>query len=205
LDPAGLFKARLHMPTPLALTDLQRRIALYDDEVAYRELYFLFFKPLLHFTGSFVSTHEMAEEIVSDVFIKIWQNRRHLHEIRNLKVYLYVSAKNNAFRYLQSRQHPGSVSLDDMEIEVQSNAQDPEEMMITAEMMNKIERAIDDLPPRCKLVYKMIREDRLRYKEVAQILDISVKTIDNQLATAIRRIADAIRFDLVTHSSKSSS
>jgi RNA polymerase sigma-70 factor (family 1) len=189
------------MPDPLELLELQRRIALYDDETAYRQLYYLFYKPLLHFTGSFVSSREVSEEIVSDVFIKIWQNRKHVDEIRNLKIYLYVSAKNNTLRYLQSQQKLLPIGLDELEVELQNNSQDPEEMMITAEMMIKLERAIDSLPPRCKMVYKMIREDRLRYKEIAQILDISIKTIDNQLAIALRKIAEAIQFDLRTVSS----
>lgn len=189
------------MPTPFELIELQRRIALYDDETAYRQLFYLFYKPLLHFTGSFVSSREVSEEIVSDVFIKIWQNRKHVDEIRNLKIYLYVSAKNNTLRYLQSQQKLSPIGLDELEVELQNNSQDPEEMMITAEMMTKMERAIDSLPPRCKMVYKLVREDRLRYKEIGQILDISIKTIDNQLAIALRKIAEAIQFDLRTVSS----
>jgi len=184
------------MPTSFELIELQRRIALYDDETAYRQLYYLFYKPLLHFTGSFVSSREVSEEIVSDVFIKIWQNRKHVDEIKNLKIYLYVSAKNNTLRYLHSQQKLSAIGLDELDVELQNNSQDPEEMMITAEMMIKIDRAIDSLPPRCKMVYKMIREDRLKYKEVAQILDITVKTIDNQLALALKKIAGAIQFDL---------
>ena len=184
------------MPTSPELIELQRRIALYDDEIAYRQLFYLFYKPLLHFTGSFISSREVSEEIVSDVFIKIWQNRKHVDEIKNLRIYLYVSAKNNTLRYLHSQQKLSAIGLDELDVELQNNCQDPEELMITAEMMIKIDRAIDSLPPRCKMVYKLIREDRLKYKEVAQILDISVKTIDNQLAIALKKIAGAMQFDL---------
>jgi RNA polymerase sigma-19 factor, ECF subfamily len=189
------------MPTPLEIAELQRRIAIYDDETAYRELYLLFHKPLLHFAQSFVSSREAAEEIVSDVFIKVWQNRRSLDEIRQLKVYLYVSTKNNSLRHLQTQQKSAALALDEADVQLQSTQQDPEQMMITAEMMSRIDKAINNLPPRCKMIYKMSREDRLRYKEIAQILDISVKTIDNQLAIALKRIAGAIEFDLRTVSS----
>lgn len=189
------------MPDPLELIELQRRIALYDDETAYRQLYYLFYKPLLHFTGSFISSRETCEEIVSDVFIKIWQNRKHVDDIRNIRIYLYVSAKNNTIRYLQSQQKLTPIGLDELEVELQTSSQDPEQLLITAEMMNRMERAIDNLPPRCKMVYKLVREDRLRYKDVSQILDISVKTIDNQLAIALKKIAGAIRFNLSSVSS----
>ena len=69
-------------------------------------------------------------------------------------------------------------------------------MMITADMVNKILEAVNQLPPRCKLVYKFIKEDGLRYKEVAAILNISVKTIDNQLAIALKKIGAAINVNL---------
>ena len=147
------------MPDPLELKELQRRIALYDDEGAYRQVFTIFYKPLLHFIGSFVSAREICEEIVSDVFIRVWQNRRHVDEIRNLRVYLYVSAKNNTLRYLHSRQKAAPIGLDQLEVELQNNLQDPEEIMITTEMMNKIDKAIDALPPKCKMVYKLVRED----------------------------------------------
>ena len=184
------------MPDLLAPGGLQRRIALYDDDSAYRELYFLFYKPLLHFTNSFVADLSVSEDIVSDVFLKVWQNRKRLTEIRNLRVYLYVSAKNNAFRHLHSRHKVFSLNLDDLDVEVQSSVPDPEQIMITTEILHLINRAIEALPPRCKMIYKLVREDRLRYKEISQILDISIKTIDNQLAIALKKIASAILFDL---------
>ncbi len=62
--------------------------------------------------------------------------------------------------------------------------------------MKKIEEAINDLPPRCKIIFKLIKEDQLRYKEVAEILNVSVKTIDSQLAIALKKISKAIQLDL---------
>jgi RNA polymerase sigma-70 factor (family 1) len=183
------------MPTSLELAELQRRIAIYDDESAYRELYLLYYKPLLHFVGAFVPS-EAAEEIASDVFIRLWQNRQRLDEVRQLRVYLYVSAKNNAVRWLGAHKKTAALVLDEARVQLQSTQQDPEQLMITAEMMNRIEGAINNLPPRCKLIYKMVREDRLRYKEIAQILDISVKTIDSQLAIALKKIASVVELDL---------
>jgi RNA polymerase sigma factor (sigma-70 family) len=67
--------------------------------------------------------------------------------------------------------------------------------MITAEMMHKMQAAIDALPPRCKMIFKLIREDGLRYKEVAEILNISVNTIDAQMAIAVRKICQSLQID----------
>jgi RNA polymerase sigma factor (sigma-70 family) len=63
-------------------------------------------------------------------------------------------------------------------------------------LLRRINNAINALPPRCKLVFKLVKEDGLPYREVADILDISVKTIDNQLAIALRKISEAINLQL---------
>ena len=89
-----------------------------------------------------------------------------------------------------------AISIDELDVELESFLRTPEELMLTAEMMNKIQQTVNNLPPRCKLIFKLIKEDGLRYKEVAEILNITVKTIDNQLAIALRKINKAVNVDL---------
>ena len=184
------------MPSVNEIREIQRRIAVYDDEKAYKELFFLFYKPLTQFAFSFVKSREMSEEIVSDVFINIWKGRKNFEEIANLKTYLYISTKNISLKYLLKQHRQVAIGIDSLTIELESKEIHPDQMMITADMMNKITEAVNQLPPRCKLVYKFIKEDGLRYKEVAVILNISVKTIDNQLAIALKKIGSAINVDL---------
>ena len=169
---------------------------MYDDEAAYKSLFIAFHKPLHQFAYSFVRSRELAEEIVSDVFLKIWLNRSEMESIGNLKVYLYVSIKNTSLKYLLKQHRQVAISIDELDVELESLARSPEELMLTAEMMNKIQETINALPPRCKIIFKLIKEDGLRYKEVAEILNISVKTIDNQLAIALRKISKAVSIDL---------
>lgn len=178
------------------IQELQRRISLHDDESAYKELFLHFYEPLVQFAGSFVRSAQIAEEVVSDVFINIWQGRHRLTEINNLRVYLYVSTKNVALKYLLQQQKKNALSLDAMELDMESPHYNPEEQLISAELLARFEQAVSDLPPRCKIIFKLIKEDGLRYKEIAEILDISVKTIDNQLAIALARIARAINTSL---------
>ena len=70
--------------------------------------------------------------------------------------------------------------------------------MLTAEMMNRVQKAINELPPRCQLIFKLIKEDGLKYREVADLLHLSLKTIETQMAIAIRKIGLAIHFDIRT-------
>jgi RNA polymerase sigma-70 factor (ECF subfamily) len=174
---------------------LQQRVALLADQPAYKRLYNFFYPLLLRFACSFIRNKEAAEELIADIFISIWQKRSDLPEISNLKVYLYTATKNRCVNYLKKRKWPED-PLDTAEVHLMKFNVDPEQLMITAEMMRGIEQAVDSLPPRCKLIFQLIREQGFRNKDVAEILGISVNTIDVQLAVAIKRICKAVNLDV---------
>jgi RNA polymerase sigma-70 factor (ECF subfamily) len=69
--------------------------------------------------------------------------------------------------------------------------------MVTAEMLRRIQQAIQQLPPKCQLIFKLIKEDELHYKEVAELLGLSVKTVENQMTIALRKLDKSIGFDIV--------
>jgi RNA polymerase sigma-70 factor (family 1) len=156
---------------------------------AYETLYQLMFEPLHHFSFSIVKSNEAAEEIVSDVFIKVWQIRNKLAEIDNLKVYLYTIAKNFSINYIHKNYKNAPYNIDEIDIEPVVGVGNPEELCISAEMVNRIRQVIRELPPQCRLIFQLVKEDGMRYKEAAEILNLSVLTVRNQLAIAIRRIA----------------
>jgi RNA polymerase sigma-70 factor (ECF subfamily) len=68
--------------------------------------------------------------------------------------------------------------------------------MITAEMLALIQKAIDQLPPKCKMIFKLAKEDGLKYREVAEVLSVSIKTVENQLAIALEKIGNTVHFDV---------
>jgi RNA polymerase sigma-70 factor (ECF subfamily) len=174
------------------IKELQQRIALYEDLKAYQALYELLSVRLKHFCFSFVKSGEVADEIVSDVFIKLWQIKNKLPEIDNLRVYLYTVAKNFCLNYITRQYKNPVVLLDDIDIEPVVYIGNPEELCISSDIVHKIRLAIRQLPPRSRLIFQMIKEDGMSYKEVAEILHISVLTVRNQLAIAIRKLAAAL-------------
>ncbi len=179
--------------TTVQLKELQTRIAN-NDETAFTQLYLHFGKKLIHFSISLVRSKEIAEELVEDVFVKLWANRGHITEIENLTVYLYVAVKNKSLNALsQKAKELVAASFDYLDTTVDEFATDPYDLMITAEMMGRMHQAIESLPPRCKMIFKLIREDGLRYKEVGDILNISVNTIDVQMAIAVKKICTALQ------------
>jgi RNA polymerase sigma-70 factor (family 1) len=175
---------------------LQHRIAYFDDQQSYKELFIELYTYLFLFAKTFVKTKEPAEEIVSDVFIKIWEKRKGLEKIINLKVYLYVTTRNIALNCLEKQRRTATHSIDDYTVDLSSVYLNPEQLLITADMLALIQKAIDQLPPKCKIVFKLAKEDGLKYREIAEIMNVSIKTVENQLAIALHKIGNAVSFDI---------
>jgi RNA polymerase sigma-70 factor (family 1) len=175
------------------ITALQKVLAKSDDQTAYVQLYRIYFRHLLRFARSFVGPNPVAEEIVSDVFLQIWNMRRKLHTVRHLTVYLYTCIRNHSLNHLRQQQRLDLLSLDEDSLLIPSTQANPEQTCITSELMRAIDLAVRDLPPRCRTIFQLVREDGLRYREVAEILNISVKTIEAQMGIAMKRISKAIQ------------
>lgn len=166
------------------------------DQAAFRQLYALFYKRLYHFALALVKIRESAEEIVEDVFVRIWQQREKLQGIKNLRVYLYTATKNASLNYLSQKARQSITEpFDNIHVELNNSSISPEQILISAEIHKKIIDAVEALPPRCKMIFKLVREDGLKYKEISEILNISVNTIDAQMAIAVKRITGAIESD----------
>jgi RNA polymerase sigma-70 factor (family 1) len=175
------------------LTLLVSRVAK-DDQLAYRQLFIQFYTKLTRFVMGFTKNRELTEEIVSDVFINLWRRRKNIEEVRDLNLYLYVSAKNITFNYLKKLHRENLTDLDSVEIELEDPFADPGAALITREMNLKLKTAINDLPPRCKLIFTLVKEDGLSYKQTAQLLSIAESTVENQLSIALKKISSAITY-----------
>jgi len=183
---------------------LQQRIAHYDDQQAYKLLFTALYPYLYPFARALVKTKEPAEEIVSDVFIKVWEKRKELDKVDNLKLYLYVATRHIALNYLEKEKRKPTNAIDYFQhAELISVHLDPEQLLITADMMALLRKAVDQLPPKCKVIFKLVKEDGLKYKEVAEILGISVKTVENQLAIALHKLGNAVDFPFLSSLVKS--
>lgn len=175
---------------------LQSKIAIASDATAFKQLYIAFFQPLKHFAFTIIHSHEQAEEAVEDVFIQLWLQKEKLLEIQNLKVYLYISVRNISINYLKRENRQTHHSIDYADASIQILDGNPEQLFINTELRKRIDNAVQSLPSKCKLIFKMAKEDSLPYKDIAAILNITVKTIDSQLAIALKKISQAINFDL---------
>ncbi len=178
------------------LSEIQHQIAAFSNQLAYKELFIRFQPRLKKFIYSIVHSAEASEEIASDVFIRIWEKRSTLDQIHNLKLYMYVASKNLSINYLRSNNKFDTLQLNDLKVELESLEQNPAQLMMTSEIRERIQAAVVLLPPKCKIIFKLIKEDGLRQKEVAELLHISPKTVENQLAIAIKKIGQSVTFTM---------
>ncbi|MGX5818934.1 RNA polymerase sigma-70 factor [Chitinophaga lutea] len=170
------------------MDDLLYRIQFLGDQQAFKAFYQQHVFRLYQFAFAFLRQRQAAEEIVNDVFVKIWQQRARLDKIANLRVYLYVAVKHAALNHLRARPF-AEESLDSLHVQHFRLAPQAEHLLLTHELQKAIASAIAQLPPKCQMIFKLVKEDGLSYKEVAGILDISAKTVDAQLAIAIRKLS----------------
>jgi len=159
---------------------------------AYETLYELLSSPLANFCFSFVKSREASEEIVSDVFIKLWQIRSKLTEISNLKVYLYTIARNFCLNYITRHAKNPVVRIDEIDFEPVVTLGNPEEIYLSSEAIHTIQHCIRTLPPQCRIIFQLVKEDGMSYREAADILNISVLTVRNQVFIASRKVTALI-------------
>lgn len=173
------------------LHDIGCRLAV-DDHTALRELYDHFGKQFYELALAIVQSVEMAEEIVEDVFIAVWKNRATIKDINNLQVYLFVCTRNISRSYLRKYKNKTVINFEEVQLPHFTVSITPEDMLISGEIIRRINQSINELPPKCRLIFKLVKEDGLRYREVAELLEISLKTVENQMAIALKRIHAAV-------------
>lgn len=172
---------------------LIEKLTLEESEAALRSLYELYFDKLVRFTYLYVQSHSSVEEIISDVFLSIWINRKELSKIQNFNAYILTITRNKAishFRkeekyYLVSEEYPTDLYL--------NTETTPEDDYISQELIQKFNKAINTLPPQCKTAFKLIREDKMKYKDAALVLNISIKTLEAHITKAtkvLRKVLD---------------
>ena len=162
-----------------------------NDGKAFEEFFNLLYPRFYRYAFLYVKSDVLCEELVSDVFIKLWNVRHKLNKVKQLEFYLFRSIKNQALTYLK-RSLNNPVEITDYTQSLLIDYKEPENLLITNELAEKIEQIVSDLPNRCEIIFRMVREDGLSYKQVAVLLDISVKTVENQMNIALKKLRKAV-------------
>ncbi len=157
--------------------------------IAFQLLFKLYRAKLLHFAYSYVSNKEDAEEIIQDVFIKIWKNTT-IHT--NFNGFIYKVTRNACLDYLRKKKLTLNIENNLLQIEASINyralADDAASSIMENELEDAILNAVEHLPEKCKNVFMMSRIEGFNHKEISKELNISTKTIENHITKALRHM-----------------
>ena len=154
------------------------------SETAYFQLFKRYSKPLIELSYFLLRKDlPLAEEVVSDVFFRIWENPN-LQNIENPRAYLYKAVKNASFNELSKSFRINQVDIENA-FHISGNELSALEDFIQAEEYQELADILDLLPARRRLVFKLSRIDGLKHKEIAELLEISVRTVEDHISNAL--------------------
>ena len=157
-----------------------------------------YYRALCFYAEGIAGEKEAAEEIVSDFFLKLWENREMIYITTSLQAYLYKGVYNNCLKYLEHlkvmrkyREH-ALYMINNCDLFQSQTNQQPLSIMISQETVAEIENAIDALPAQCKEVFLLARMEGFSYQEIAEKLSISVNTVRTQITRAMTKLRESL-------------
>ena len=170
------------------------KISREDDQQAFRYLFDHYYPRLLNYALYFLKTRAAADQVVSDVFIGIWNNRVKLNKIEKFDSYIFRAVKNKSLNFIRDDHRITREELDINDRFLTKSVISPENSLINEELRATILKALDELPPRCRMVFELVKQDGFKYKEVAKLLDISVNTVENQIGKAMSLLRSKLKY-----------
>jgi len=169
--------------------DILNRLQL-DDRSALKELFEAYYPMVCQAIRRFVQDTSTCEDLAQEVFLRFWQKRNKINIDSNLPAYIRRMAINEALAYhRRNKRFQDEEFTPGMEHDTDPGA---EEQYLHGELKDNITAAIDTLPPKCRMVFKLSRFEELTYKEIADKMDISVKTVENQMSKALRVLRERL-------------
>lgn len=183
----------MHNVTENNINLLIEKLALEDSETALQSLYELYFEKLARLAYQYIQSYSTIEEIISDVFLSIWFNRKELINIQNFNAYILTITRNKTISHFRKEEKFNFAPEEYLIDSLFNTETTPEDDYISQELMTELDKAVESLPTQCRAAFKLVREEKMKYKDAAQALNISVKTLEAHITKAtkiLRRIAE---------------
>lgn len=161
------------------------RLLREGSERAFGQVFKTWFRPLHAYAFTILKDDTAAEEMVQNVFFNIWRKRDRLTIEGSVKAYLYRAVHNESLNYLKHQRVKTAYQVH------YAHQPGPESdradgRLVAGELSAHIRKALNELPPQCRAIFQLSRFEHLKYREIAEELDISVKTVENQMGKALR-------------------
>ncbi|XWN37250.1 MAG: RNA polymerase sigma-70 factor [Balneola sp.] len=170
------------------------------DKKAFEALFFEYHEQLSRFANSITKSREFARDAVQDVFLKIWRNRKELDIELSVKVYLYQAVRNQSLNLLnkQKNQHRLRESFFSETKTIRTQGFDDSTLNNEhLELIKRVWEVVSRMPERRRLVFELHRKHGFSYKEIARILEISKKTVENHMSQALQYLRDNIEINKI--------
>lgn len=156
-----------------------------QDEAAFEQVFKVHFKNLHAYACTIIREETAAEEVVQNVFFKLWERSKGLSISGSVAAYLYRSVYNESLNYLKHRKVQ-SVYQQHINHTMKNENDTAGKKLSLKELEGKLATALSELPEQCRTIFQLSRFEELRYKEIADRLGISVKTVENQMGKALK-------------------
>ncbi|HEX6848714.1 MAG TPA: RNA polymerase sigma-70 factor [Chitinophagaceae bacterium] len=155
------------------------------DEIAFEQVFKSHFKRLHAYAFTILRDEAEAEEMVQQVFFKLWERNENLTLTGSVTAYLYRAVHNESLNYIKHQKVRSDHKLH-IAYSMKNEVEHPAKKVLAGEMEKKIHEALNELPEQCRTIFQMSRFDELKYREIADKLGISVKTVENQMGKALK-------------------
>lgn len=162
------------------------------DKATFESLFRSEFKGLCFFAVRYTKDYDTAREITQEAFISLWEKRGSIDLSKPVKTYLSTTVRNKCLNWLRDNKKFNKEILD-IEGLLSDKTYVQPDRLVEAEIREKISRAIEELPFKCREIFVMNRNDNLKYHEIATRLEISVKTVESQMSKALQHMRERLR------------
>lgn len=160
------------------------------NEIAFKRIFEMYYRPLTLFALKYVGDIEESKEIVQEFFIRLWSRHDKIVFGVSLRGYLYQAIRNACLNHIESRKVFERKTRDYVSPNISND--NPLEKMVAAEQEERLMNAIDQLPEKCRQIFFMSRTQNLSNQDIANQLNLSVKTIEAQITIALKRLRDVV-------------
>ncbi len=164
------------------------------DIKTFEEIFRKYYSPLVFFSVSITRRMDVSEEILQDLFYVLWRDRANLQILRSLKAYLYSAVRNRSLQFCERKKLDNNYreSLESPDVEV--DGMDPQQSMEYMELESVINKTMERMPERRQQIFRMHRFENKKYMEIADILSLSVKTVEAEISKALKTLRKEIEY-----------
>lgn len=169
-----------------------------DDEAAFKVLFNDFYSKLYYFVLEFIPLKDIAENIVQDTLVTLWNKRNQLKDDSNLTSYLFTVAKNNALKKLRDKKYSqklfsNTIDVGELDLNVETLSTVDTSVCAFMDIEQIIQETLTSLPPQCRKVFELSRFQEMKNREIAEELNISIKTVEKHISKGIKTFKVALK------------